>query len=115
MHAAEGMGESAEKVATSTWVSSSAAMPAFSSAFCEAPKHRSTQVSPFSATRRSRMPVRVTIHSSLVSTMRSRSALVSRVSGTQWPIPRMMQEVFIGTLVWWVWTGGAGRVGAARP
>ena len=83
-------------------------MPAFSSAFCEAPKHRSTQVSPFSATRRSRMPVRVTIHSSLVSTMRSRSALVSRVSGTQWPIPRMMQEVFIGTLVWWVWTGGAG-------
>ena len=35
------------------------------------------------ATRRSRMPVRSTIHSSLVSTRCSRSALVSRCSGTR--------------------------------
>ena len=33
------------------------------------------------ATRRSRMPVRVTIHSSEVSTIRSRSALVSTWAG----------------------------------
>lgn len=33
------------------------------------------------ATRRSRMPVRWTIHSSLVSTIRSRSALLSTCAG----------------------------------
>jgi hypothetical protein len=37
--------------------------------------------SPSAAIRRSRMPVRVRIHSSLVSTIRSRSALVSTFSG----------------------------------
>ena len=41
------------------------------------------------ATRRSRMPVRVRIHSSDVSTMRSRSALLSTRSGTYEPQPVM--------------------------
>ena len=39
------------------------------------------------ATRRSRMPVRVRIHSSDVSTMRSRSALVRTPSGAYMPQP----------------------------
>jgi hypothetical protein len=39
-------------------------------------------VSLAAATRRSRMPVRLTIHSSFVSTMRSRSALVRTWLGT---------------------------------
>ena len=38
-------------------------------------------VSSAAATRRSRMPVRVTIHSSDVSTIRSRSALVRTCAG----------------------------------
>src|SRR5205814_4355013 len=39
------------------------------------------------AMRRSLMPVRVVIHSSEVSTIRDRSALVRRFSGTQLPVP----------------------------
>src|SRR5512134_3624888 len=40
--------------------------------------------------RRSRMPVRSRIHASEVSTMRSRSALVSTRSGTYMPVPAMV-------------------------
>src|SRR5258708_24031599 len=40
--------------------------------------------------RRSRMPVRVTIHSSLVSTIFSRSALESTRSGSARPVPTMV-------------------------
>ena len=46
-------------------------------------------VSPFDAMRRSRIPVRVVIHSSLVSTIFSRSAFVSVAAGTSWPQPVM--------------------------
>src|SRR5262249_52389103 len=41
--------------------------------------------------RRSRMPVRCWIHSSLVSMSRVRSALVTTRSGTWWPRPRMRE------------------------
>ncbi len=44
-------------------------------------------VSLAAATRRSRIPVRVTIHSSEVSTMRSRSAFVSTADGAYRPQP----------------------------
>ena len=44
-------------------------------------------VSPGAAMRRSRMPVRSTIHASLVSTRASRSAFVTRPSGTAVPQP----------------------------
>jgi hypothetical protein len=39
------------------------------------------------AIRRSRMPVRVTIHSSVVSTMRSKSALRRILAGRYAPVP----------------------------
>jgi hypothetical protein len=42
------------------------------------------------AIRRSRIPVRCTIHSSLVSTIRARSSFVRRFSGNALPVPAMM-------------------------
>ena len=46
-------------------------------------------VSPLDAMRRSRIPVRVVIHSSLVSTIFSRSAFVNVAAGTSCPQPVM--------------------------
>ena len=57
------------------------AAPAFSSAARAARSPMSTGVISSDAKRRSRMPVRSTIHSLLVSTIRSRSALVRTRSG----------------------------------
>src|SRR2546425_7587475 len=45
------------------------------------------------AMRRSLIPVRVTIHSSVVSTIFSRSALVSTRSGTYEPVPTMWTDL----------------------
>ena len=66
---------------------SSGVRPACLIAAAPASMARLAVVSPSPATRRSRMPVRSTIHSSLVSTRCSRSALVSRCSGTAVPQP----------------------------
>ena len=69
--------------------SSDALTPAASSALCAAVTARSPVVSPSAAIWRSRMPVRVRIHSSLVSTIFSRSALVTTRSGSALPVPVM--------------------------
>src|SRR3990172_6479119 len=63
--------------------------PALSSASLAAANPIEADVSFGLATRRSRMPVRVTIHSSLVSTVRERSALVTTLLGTYLPQPTM--------------------------
>jgi hypothetical protein len=52
-------------------------------------------VSPAAAIRRSRIPVRSTIQASLVSTMRSRSALVSRPSGRAVPHPEIADRTVV--------------------
>src|SRR5690606_38382515 len=59
------------------------------SAPCAALSDSVPVVSCGAAMRRSRMPVRVTIHSSEVSTIRSRSALVRTCSGSPAPHPVM--------------------------
>ena len=51
---------------------------------------RSTPVSPGEIHRRSRIPVRVRIHSSLVSISSANSALVTVRSGNARPVPRMI-------------------------
>src|SRR5262245_42165829 len=87
VQAQEGRMRSGVVVATrmqSTW---SAVSPAASSARWQATSARSDDACSGAAIRRSRIPVRSTIHSSEVSTMRSRSALVSRFSGTYIPVP----------------------------
>ena len=61
--------------------------PAFASASCAALVDMPELVSPSSAMRRSRIPVRETIHSSVVSTICSRSKLVSTLDGTYLPHP----------------------------
>jgi len=71
--------------------SSDALTPAASSARCAARNARSPVVSPSAAIWRWRMPVRVRIHSSLVSTIFSRSALVTTRSGSALPVA-MMRE-----------------------
>ncbi len=68
-------------VATMTRSRSSGATPACSSAFRAAGRARSLAASSGAAIRRSLIPVRVTIHSSVVSTITSRSAFVSTLSG----------------------------------
>jgi len=60
---------------------SAALRPAASSAGRAAATARSEVNSPSAAMRRSRMPVRSTIHSSLVSSRAARSALVSTRAG----------------------------------
>ena len=60
---------------------SSGSMPAVRIARSEATAAMDAVVSWAAATRRSRIPVRETIHSSEVSTMRSRSALVRTWAG----------------------------------
>ena len=61
---------------------SSGSMPAVRMARIDATAAIEAVVSCAAATRRSRMPVRATIHSSFVSTMRSRSWLVRTCDGT---------------------------------
>ena len=65
-----------------------AATSAISSACRVAASARSTPVSPSRTQRRSWIPVRVRIHSSLVSMIRERSSLVTTRSGTAKPVPR---------------------------
>jgi hypothetical protein len=69
-------------VATMMRSMSSGATPASAIARRAASRARSEVASAGPAMRRSRMPVRVVIHSSEVSTMRSRSALVITRAGT---------------------------------
>src|SRR5262245_27514493 len=64
-------------------------MPASSKARCAARLANVDVDVPTSAMRRVLMPVRSTIHSSVVSTRRSKSALVSSPSGASEPIPTM--------------------------
>src|SRR5918994_1512692 len=66
---------------------SSAVRPAVSSAWRAAVTEREVVLSSGPTMRRSLMPVRLVIHSSEVSTIRSRSALVSTRSGTAMPQP----------------------------
>ncbi|GAA3114157.1 hypothetical protein GCM10020001_036710 [Nonomuraea salmonea] len=65
------------QVATSTRSISDASMPLAASAWAAAPAARSVTVSSSAATWRVRMPTRLVIHSSLVSTMAARSSFVS--------------------------------------
>jgi len=77
-------------VATTISSMSFGSSPAAAIALRAAAAPREAVVSPGPAMRRSRMPVRWTIHSSLVSTIVDRSALVRRFSGTEEPVPAMM-------------------------
>ncbi len=83
---------------------SSGSMPAVLMARIEATAAIDAVVSFAAATRRSRMPVLLTIHSSDVSTIRSRSALVSTPAGAYRPQP-----------VTWARIGCVPSVIAARP
>jgi hypothetical protein len=69
-----------EQVATTTMSMSPAVRPALASAFAAAATAMSATVSP-SAIRRSAMPTRSRIHSSLVSTILASSSLVSAREG----------------------------------
>src|SRR3954451_442560 len=92
--AVEGKTISGVIVATMIRSSSEAAMPAESSALRAAAVASDAVVSPSPAMRRSLIPVRWTIHSSLVSTIFDRSSLVSRFSGRALPVPvRMAPKV----------------------
>ena len=73
--------ESGVKVATTMWVSSPGSMPASSRATREALSAMSDAASSSATMWRCLLPVRVVIHSSVVSTIFSRSALVRTRSG----------------------------------
>src|SRR5690348_7130700 len=92
-HAVAGKMRSGVVVPSTTMSSSNALTPASANACWAARNARSPVVSPSAATRRSRMPVRVRIHSSLVSTIFSRSALVTTRSGSALPVARMRAQV----------------------
>src|SRR5215210_840795 len=79
-------------VAQMTRSRSSAAVPASASAARAAGSARSLAACVGAAIRRSRIPVRVVIHSSEVSTISSRSAFVSTLSGAYAPTPVMPTE-----------------------
>src|SRR5262245_3044821 len=72
------------------WWRSVGASPAISSARCDANSARSDAFSSGPTMRRSEIPVRSRIHSSEVSTIRSRSKLLSTRSGTCMPVPTMV-------------------------
>src|SRR5687768_12113157 len=72
------------------WSMSSGPSPAISRARREASNARSEEASPGPTMCRSEIPVRSRIHSSEVSTIFSRSAFVSRASGTCMPVPAMV-------------------------
>ena len=71
-------------VASTRWSISSAVRPAQASAACAASMARPDVVPPMW---RSRIPVRSTIHSSLVSRLTAMSSLVTTLSGTAMPQP----------------------------
>src|SRR5690349_13682306 len=77
-------------VATMIWSMSVASSPAMARARCAAKRDRSEEACSGAPIRRSRMPVRSRIHSSEVSTMRSKSWFVSTRSGTYMPVPVMV-------------------------
>src|SRR5262245_32712865 len=87
VHAHEGRIRSGVVVASTIWSISFASTFAISSARWHAISARSLEACSGAAMRRSRMPVRSTIHSSDVSTSRSRSWFVSTRSGTYMPVP----------------------------
>ena len=76
-------------VATTIRSIEAASTPAFAIAAIAAGAAMSVSASSFVAKRRSRMPVRSTIHSSVVSTYCSRSLFVKTCSGTCTPRPVM--------------------------
>src|SRR6266542_3498874 len=82
---------------------------ASSSASFDARSARSEVASPSAITRRSRIPVRSTIHWSFVSTSFSRSAFVRIFSGANEPVPTMRER--IGILRWSGAVGGAAGAG----
>src|SRR3954468_11831343 len=75
-------------VETMTWSTSAAVRPASASAALQATTARSVSVRLPLRWRRSRMPVRRTIHSSVVSRYASKSAFVTIVSGSAEPMPK---------------------------
>src|SRR4051812_29732241 len=89
-HAVDGKTISGVIVAQTIRSRSFGSMPAASMALRAAAAPRVAVDSPGPAMRRSRMPVRWTIHSSLVSTIRDSSSLVRRFSGSALPVPVMM-------------------------
>ena len=90
----DGLTQSPCRVVTSSKSISSGETPAFSSAARPAAAVRPSSVSCVS-TRRSRMPVRVEIHSSLVSIIVESSSFVTVRSGTARPVPVMIKLIFL--------------------
>ena len=91
-HAIEGDMTSPRMVAQRMKSSSSGLTPASSIAFSAASRARSVSVSEL-RTRRSFTPVRVVIHSSLVSTMRDKSSLVTTSLGSALPVPLIVKLI----------------------
>src|SRR5919106_1607775 len=87
--AVAGIGMSGDTVPTMIASSSSGRVLAISSARTDALSAMSEVSSPSAAIRRSLIPVRSVIHSSVVSTIFSRSLLVRTLSGTYEPVPMM--------------------------
>ena len=88
--AVEGIGVSPDRVAQTIRSTCSARMPAASSARFAASTARSDAAMSWSAKFRDRMPVRSTIHSSLVSTSDSKYELGIRLFGRNEPTPAMV-------------------------
>ena len=88
--AAEGTSVSADSVATMHAPISSGAIPASFRAARAAAALRVEKVSPPAQWRRVWMPVRLVIHSALVSTRFSRSSFVTSRLGTPRPVPRIL-------------------------
>src|SRR5688572_22169205 len=86
----DGRMRSGVTVAMKMWSTSWTSRPAASSALRAASVAMSELSTPDSIMRRSRMPVRVTIHSSEVSTIFSRSAFDNTRSGRKLPVPAMV-------------------------
>src|SRR2546428_2134170 len=89
MQEVAGIGMSGVTVAQTIRSMSDADMPAAVKASCAARVANCDMYSSSRAMRRSRIPVREVIHSSEVSTIFSRSALVSTWDGRDDPVPRM--------------------------
>ncbi len=88
--AVDGIGVSPDRVAQTIRSTCSARMPAASSARLAASTARSDAATSSSAKFRDRMPVRSTIHSSLVSTSDSKYEFGIRLSGRNEPTPAMV-------------------------
>src|SRR5437773_694710 len=89
MQAVAGIGMSGVTVAQITRSTSRPGMPAAARASSAARVAKLDMYSCFSAMRRSEIPVRVVIHSFEVSTILSRSVLVSTLAGREEPVPRI--------------------------